>query len=77
MPFDAGKVMAPVLAFAAGGNGSHLDRNPGPVGQQGAMLLNDIEHAHAHIAEAGYSETQSVSHIVRRGFQVKGGLSYA
>ena len=77
MPFDAGKVMTPVLALAAGGNGSHLDRNPGPVGQQGAMLLNDIEHAHAHIAETGYSETQSVSHIVRRGFQVKGGLSYA
>ncbi len=69
--------MATVLGLAAGGNGGHLDRNPGPVSQQGAVLLYDIKHAYPHIAEAGYSETQSVSHIVRRGFQVKGGLSYA
>ncbi len=69
--------MTTVLGLVAGGNGGHLDRNPRPVGQQGAMLLNDIKHAYPHIAEAGYSETQSVSHNVRRGFQVQGGLSYA
>ena len=69
--------MPAVLALAPGGNGGHLDWNPGPVSQQGAMLLYDIKHAYPHIAEAGYSKTQSVSHIVRRGFQVKGGLSYA
>jgi hypothetical protein len=77
MPGDARKIVATVLGPVAGGNCSHLDRNPRPVGQQGTVLLNNIKHAHAYIAEAGYSETQSVSHIVRRGFQVKGGLSYA
>ena len=69
--------MATVLGLVAGGNGADLDWNPGPVGQQGTVLLYDIKHAYPHIAEAGYSETQSVSHNVRRGFQVKGGLSYA
>ena len=69
--------MATVLGLVTGGNGGHLDWNPGPVSQQGAMLLYDIKYANAYIAEAGYSETQSVSHNVRRGFQVKGGLSYA